>query len=221
MIEFQTLVFYFFSSLSIFAALGVILSSNSVYSALYLVLAFISSACIWLLLRAEFLAIALVLVYVGAVMVLFLFVLMMLDVNVEKLRQNFWKYAPVGLFVAILMVYQIITVIGHDDFLIHFANNASNVTATIADDIGNTRAIGNILYTDYVYPFELAAVLLLIAIVASVALTLRHRSIKGIDASKQVQAKVKDRVRIVSMPVEKAPTLTADDVIDVTEKENT
>lgn len=196
MIEFQTLVFYFFAGLSVFSAFGVILSSNSVHAALFLVLTFICSACIWLLLHAEFLAITLVLVYVGAVMVLFLFVLMMLDVNVEKIRQHFWRYAPIGLFIAIILVYQIITVINHDDVL----NRYATASGSIPDDIGNTRAIGNILYTDYVYPFELAAILLLIAIIASVALTLRHRSIKTIDASEQVLVQAKDRVRIVSMP---------------------
>lgn len=215
MIEFETLVFYFFATLTVLAALGVILTNNSVHAALFLVLSFIASACIWMLLHAEFLAIALVLVYVGAVMVLFIFVLMMLDIKVEKSRQQFWQYGGIGLGVALALIYLISSAVSAPDFLTHYTV-ADNTT----EEIGNTRAIASLLYTEFVYPFELAAVLLLVAIIASVALTLRHRSTKKIDIAHQLAADPKERVRLVSMPPEKRPALTTEPADAVPDADN-
>lgn len=198
MLEFQTIVFYCFSAVMLSAGLGVILVSNPVYAALFLVLAFIASAALWLLLHAEFLAIALVLVYVGAVMVLFLFVLMMLDINVERLREGFWRYLPLAAVVIVLFAAELIAIVSHRDFIA-----AVGESTDIAAD--NTRALGSVLYTQYVYPFELAAVLLLVAIVAAVALTLRRRKhTKYANPSAQVRVQAGERVRLVSMPAEGA-----------------
>ena len=192
--DFASLVFYCFAVLMLSAGLGVVLSSNPVYSALFLVFAFISSAIIWLLLHAEFLAIALILIYVGAVMVLFLFVLMMLDVNFERLREGFWRYLPLAILLAAVLVWQITSVIGDESFL-----DSEAFVAGAPED--NTRALGSVLYTRYVYPFELAAVLLLVAILSAVALTLRRRkSAKSVDAGTQVSADPSERVRLVSLP---------------------
>lgn len=195
MLEFTTLIFYLFSATTLAAALGVILVSNPVYAALFLVLVFVSSAGIWLLLHAEFLAIALVLVYVGAVMVLFLFVLMMLDINLERLREGFWRYLPLAAVVIVLFTVQIVAVLTDSGF----APGGEGAGGEVAED--NTRALGSVLYTQYVYPFELAAVVLLVAIVAAVALTLRRRKqVKYTDPAAQVQVRKKDRVRMVSLP---------------------
>lgn len=194
MVEFSTIVFYCFAAVTLAAALGVILVSNPVYAALFLVLTFVASAGIWLLLHAEFLAIALVLVYVGAVMVLFLFVLMMLDINLERLREGFWRHLPLALVVIILLAAEIIAVVTHREFTASVTAAAGEVAAD------NTRALGSVLYTEYVYPFELAAVLLLVAIVAAVALTLRRRkSSKYIDPAEQVETKAKNRVQLVTL----------------------
>ncbi len=195
--NFETIVFYLFAALSVFAALRVITSRNPVHAALFLVLAFCSMAGIWMLLEAEFLAITLVLVYVGAVMVLFLFVVMMLDVDLVQLREGFWRWFPFGVVLAAGMVAEMIWVLGsrrteETAGAIHHAANYSNV-----------KELGRLIYTDYVYPFELAAVLLLIAIVAAIALTHRRRKdSKSQNVAEQVEVKRADRVRIVQIPSE-------------------
>lgn len=198
--NFQDIIFYFFSAVLIASALGVITVRNPVYSALLLVLAFVTSAGLWLLLEAEFLAITLVLVYVGAVMVLFLFVVMMLDINLEKLREGFWKWFPLGGVVALVMVVEIAMIM----FGKQFSLEEMPTPEPKAADYSNTKELGRVLYTEYVYAFELAAVLLLVAMVAAIALTLRHREDKkSLDIAKQVSVKKEDRLRIVSMPTDK------------------
>jgi NADH-quinone oxidoreductase subunit J len=196
----ETAIFYIFSAIMVFAALRVITARNPVVAALHLVLAFFTGAAIWLLLRAEFLAIALVLVYVGAVMVLFLFVVMMLDINLERIREGFWSNLPLALTVGGLMVVEMIFVLGGR----YFGLETLPAPADPGAGYANTRELGRVLYTDYVYPFELAAVVLLVAIIAAIALTLRKRKdTKYQTPSKQVAVKSKDRVRLVSMPAEK------------------
>jgi NADH-quinone oxidoreductase subunit J len=197
--NFETIVFYTFAALIVFSALRVITARNPVHAVLYLVLAFISSSGIWLLLEAEFLAITLVLVYVGAVMVLFLFVVMMLDVNLVQLREGFWRWFPFGAALAAVMVGEMIWVLGSRQ-----TAETGTALAKHAADYSNTKELGRLIYTDYVYPFELAAVLLLVAIVAAIALTLRRRKdSKSQDVAKQVAVKSKDRIRIVSVPSER------------------
>ncbi len=181
--------------------MGVITSRNPVYSAMFLVLAFFNSALLWLLLEAEFLAIVLVLVYVGAVMVLFLFVVMMLDINVEELREGFTRYAPLGALIAIIMVVEIGQVVWFKmrDLGTDFIQTPQPHPA----DYSNTKELGSILYTEYVYPFELAAVVLLVAIIAAISLTMRRRpGLKVQNISEQVAVRRQDRVRLVDMPVE-------------------
>ncbi|MCC6474517.1 MAG: NADH-quinone oxidoreductase subunit J [Burkholderiales bacterium] len=196
--NFETVVFYLFASILVIAALRVITARNPVHSALFLVLAFFTSSAIWLLLRAEFLAIALVLVYVGAVMVLFLFVVMMLDINLDRLRQGFWSYLPLGATVGLLIVVEMVLII-----MRHFGD-AGEAPQTGAAQASNTRELGRVLYTDYVFPFELAAVVLLVAMIAAIALTMRKRKdTKYQKASTQLRAKRAERVRLVSMPAEK------------------
>ncbi len=193
----QDTIFYFFSAVLILAALGVITFRNPVYAALLLVLAFFSSAGIWLLLEAEFLAIALVLVYVGAVMVLFLFVVMMLDINLDKLREGFWKWFPFGALIAAVIAVEIGLVMMGDQF-----KQISPLQPKSAD-YSNTKELGRLIYTEYVYVFELAAVILLVAMVAAIALTLRHRTDKrSPNPSSQVKVKRNDRIRLVSMAPE-------------------
>lgn len=194
--SFDTLVFYMFAAIAILSSISVITMRNPVHAVLFLVLAFVSSAGIWLLLEAEFLAITLVLVYVGAVMVLFLFVVMMLDINIAKLREGFWRWFPFGLTLAIVMVIQMVAVVGN--------RPAVETGAAInkhAADHSNTKELGRVIYTDYVYPFELAAIVLLVAIVAAIALTLRHRKdAKSQDVGQQARVKRADRIRVVPMP---------------------
>jgi NADH-quinone oxidoreductase subunit J len=194
------ILFYLFSIVLVAAAVGVITARNPVHCALFLVLAFFNSAVIWLLMEAEFLAIVLLLVYVGAVMVLFLFVVMMLDINVAKMREGFTRYAPLGLLVAALVVVEIGSVV----WVKNLGGAAPEAAASVAvEGYSNTRALGELLYTQYLYPFELAAVLLLVAIVAAIALTMRHRTgLKAQDVAGQVSVRAKDRVRIVKMPAE-------------------
>jgi NADH-quinone oxidoreductase subunit J len=193
----EQIVFYFFAILLVFAAGMVITVKNPVHAALFLVLAFFSSAAIWLLLEAEFLAIALVLVYVGAVMVLFLFVVMMLDVNLAELRAGFTKYLPVGGLVALLMMVAMSWVVGSR----YFNREVSPHPA----DYSNTRELGKVLYTDYIYPFEIAAIILLVAIVAAIALTMRERRplLKTQKPESQVTVHRQDRIRLVKMAAEK------------------
>jgi NADH-quinone oxidoreductase subunit J len=195
-LHFQDLVFYALALILLYAALSVITTRNPVYAALFLVLAFFTAAGIWLLLEAEFLAITLVLVYVGAVMVLFLFVVMMLDINLDRLREGFWQALPVALPVGGLMAVEMVMIVGVNNF------GADKVLAPAAKpaDYSNTAALGRVLYTDYLLAFELAAVVLLVAIVAAIALTLRSRKeSKATDANKQVAVKKADRLRIVKM----------------------
>ena len=194
LIGFDTLVFYTFAVITVLAGLSVITARNPVHAALFLVLAFCSAAGVWILLEAEFLAITLVLGYVGAVMVLFLFVVMMLDINIEKLREGFWRWFPFGGVLAAIMVGQMIWVLG--------SRQTSETGAQVlkhSASYSNTKELGRLIYVDYVYPFELAAVLLLVAIVAAIALTLRRRkSVKSQDPAKQVLVQKSDRIRIVS-----------------------
>lgn len=200
--SYTTAIFYFFSAILVFAGLRVITSRNPVHAALYLVLAFFTAAGLWMLLEAEFLAITLVLVYVGAVMVLFLFVVMMLDINLEKLREGFWDYLPLAGFVSVLLVIEMALILGSR----HFGLDVMGAPVPHAADYSNTKELGRVLYTDYVYAFELAAVILLVAIVAAIALTLRRRKdSKFIDPSEQVKVKSGDRLRIVKMKTEKRP----------------
>ena len=197
---FQDIMFYFFATVLIVSALGVITSRYPVYSALLLVLSFVTCAGLWLLLEAEFLAITLVLVYVGAVMVLFLFVVMMLDINLDQLREGFWKWFPFGALLALVLVAEITMVIMSGPFSLE----QMPPPPAQAADYSNTKELGRLIYTEYVYAFELAAVLLLIAMVTAIALTLRERTDKrSPDPSKQVAVRAEDRVRIVSMPTEK------------------
>ena len=193
----EQIVFYFFAILLVFAAGMVITVKNPVHAALFLVLAFFSSAAIWLMLEAEFLAIALVLVYVGAVMVLFLFVIMMLDVNLAELRAGFTKYLPLGGLVALLMMVAMSWVVGSRYFNREVSPNPA--------DYSNTRELGKVLYTDYIYPFEIAAIILLVAIVAAIALTMRERRplLKTQKPELQVAVQRQDRIRLVKMVAEK------------------
>ena len=197
---FYALLFYFFATVLIGAAMGVIFSRNPVHAVLFLVLAFFQSAVLWLLAEAEFLAIVLVLVYVGAVMVLFLFVVMMLEVNVEQVQSAFTRYAPFGLIIAGLMVVELFQVIW-------LKSNMEVRTAGFKptpEGYNNTEALGAILYTEHVYAFEIAAVILLLAIVAAITLTMRRRpGLKVQDINKQVAVKRDDRVRLVKMDAEK------------------
>jgi NADH-quinone oxidoreductase subunit J len=197
---FTELVFYFFAGVLLFAATMVITIRNPVKSALFLVLAFFSAAGLWVLLEAEFLAIVLVLVYVGAVMVLFLFVVMMLDINLVRLREGFAEYLPIGGTVAVLMVLEMAILLSAP----RFGLGERPLPTPHPADYSNTRELGRLLYTDYVYPFEIAAAVLLVAIIAAIALTLRRRpETKYQDPARQVQASRKDRVRIVKMRAEK------------------
>jgi NADH-quinone oxidoreductase subunit J len=194
--SFEQFVFYAFSAVLLFAAMMVITVRNPVHAALFLVLAFFNSAGLWLLLEAEFLAITLVLVYVGAVMVLFLFVLMMLDINVAPLREGFIRYLPVAATVALLMAVEM-TLIVVPRFL---GADAVTVPQRQGADYSNTEALGNVLYTKYMYPFEIAAVILLVAIIAAIALTMRKRpQTRYQNPARQVTVKKADRLRVVSM----------------------
>jgi NADH-quinone oxidoreductase subunit J len=196
---FSTFTFYAFSAILVFAALRVITTRNPVHAALWLVLSFFSAAGIWLLLQAEFLAIALVLVYVGAVMVLFLFVVMMLDVNFDTLRQHFRSYLPIGAAVGILVLFEMALVIADSAI-------GRTVSAPPPPAGSNTKALGQLLYVDYVYPFEIAAVVLLVAIIAAIALTHRERKErKHQDPALQVKVRREDRVRLVNLRSEKPP----------------
>ncbi len=197
---FEQFIFWFFAAVLVFAGIMVITVRNPVFAALFLVLAFFTSAGLWLLLEAEFLAITLVLVYVGAVMVLFLFVVMMLDINLAPLQEGFSKYLPVGIAVGALIIFEMYLVLGKN----HFGLEHVAAPVTHAADYSNTRELGRVLYTAYVYPFEIASAILLVAIIAAIALTLRtRRQTKYISAEKQVFVKRADRIRMVKMAAEK------------------
>jgi NADH-quinone oxidoreductase subunit J len=196
---FHTFIFYFFSAVLLFAALRVITARNPVHAALFLVLAFFTSAGLWLQLQAEFLAIALVLVYVGAVMVLFLFVVMMLDINLARMRAGFWRYLPLGAVVALLLVAEMGLILVGSYYGLSDAG-----APELPAGYSNTKELGRLVYTEYVYAFEIAAVILLVAIVAAIALTLRRRKdTRYMDPQAQIKVRREDRVRIVSMPVER------------------
>ena len=200
--NFTDLVFYFFAGMLVLAGLGVIASRNPVHSALFLVLSFFSCSALWLLLQAEFLAIVLVLVYVGAVMVLFLFVVMMLDINVAKMREGFVSYLPVGALFAVLMLAIMIYVVGPvgPDVM---GTAALDNAVVHASDYSNTEALGEILYTDYVLAFEIAAIILLVAIVSAISLTLRRRpKTKYQTPANQIKVKRDDRLKIIDSDAE-------------------
>ncbi|MBS0443953.1 MAG: NADH-quinone oxidoreductase subunit J [Proteobacteria bacterium] len=196
--DIQSALFYVFSAVLLFAAFRVITARAPVYAVLYLVLAFFNAACVWMLLRAEFLAISLVLVYVGAVMVLFLFVVMMLDLNTETLREGFWKHFPLAAGVGVVIILEMALVL-----IPGFDVRKPPALDAAAVKLGNTKLLGIEMYTRYLYPLQIAAVLLLVAIIAAIALTLRRRKdSKYIDPAEQVRAKKADRVRIVKMKAE-------------------
>jgi NADH-quinone oxidoreductase subunit J len=193
------LLFYVFGAILVISALGVITARNPVHCALFLVSAFLNSAVIWLLLEAEFLAITLVVVYVGAVMVLWLFVVMMMDIDVEKLRQGFTRYAPVGAVVALVVVAQIATVV----YVRKLGLEDTVIAQPKPEGYSNTAELGQLLYTQYLWPFEVAAVILLVAIVAAITLTMRRRPGQKLqDVAKQVAVRAKDRIRVVKMDAE-------------------
>jgi NADH-quinone oxidoreductase subunit J len=202
-LSFPTICFYLFSAILVFAGLRVVTARNPVHAVLYLVLAFFTAGMIWMLMQAEFLAIAIVLIYIGAVMVLFLFVVMMLDINVDKMRQGFWRYLPVGLVVAGIMVAEMATVLNGAYF------HLENVPAPQAMDAAysNAQDLARVIFTDYAFPFELASLLLLVAMISAVVLTFRRREgTRYIDPAVQIAVKASDRLVIHSMPAEKEET---------------
>jgi NADH-quinone oxidoreductase subunit J len=193
----KAILFLIFAGVMLLAALRVITARNPVHAVLFLVLAFFSAACLWILLAAEFLAIALVLVYVGAVMVLFLFVVMMLDINVDRLRQGFWRHVPWGVGVAALIVLQMWLVLSQP------AWQDMNRPGPGIVGVSNIAALGRLTFTEYVFPLQIAGVILLVAIIAAIALTLRGRKdTKQQDPSLQVRVRSRDRVRLVDLPSE-------------------
>jgi len=197
---FQSVLFYMFALILLGAASGVVFARNPVHSVMFLVLTFFQSAVLWLMAEAEFLAIVLVLVYVGAVMVLFLFVVMMLEVNIEAAKRGLSRYAPLGIGIALVMVIQLIQLI----WLRGAGFSATSGFAATPEGYSNTKALGAVLYTEHVYAFEIAAVILLLAIIAAITLTMRKRpGIKVQDIAAQVAVRAKDRVRVVKMDAEK------------------
>ena len=193
---FQLFIFYLFSFVTLLSAVAVVTVRNPIYSALFLILAFFSSAATWVLLEAEFLGVVLVLVYVGAVMVLFLFVIMMLDIQIDTLKEGFIRYLPVGLLVAVAVATEMILVMNSEVFKV-------DIPDPVPLSVNNIEALGEVLYTEYVYPFEIAAVILVVAIIAAIVLTLRRRKgVKKQNPSKQVRVKKSDRLRVVSMKSE-------------------
>jgi len=195
----QLILFYVFGGALLASSLAVILVRNPVHAALFLVLAFVQAAGLWMLLYAEFLAITLVLVYVGAVMVLFLFVVMMLDINLDLLREGFWKNAPLAGLVGALMAFEMAAL------LLRGSRGAAAASVAPPASYSNTKALGSVLYTDYVFPFELAAVVLLVAIIAAIALTLRTRKeTKYQDPGTQLAANSANRLKIVKGMTEKS-----------------
>jgi NADH-quinone oxidoreductase subunit J len=195
--DFTTVLFYAFSVVLVLAGLLVITAKNPVHAALFLVLAFFNAAGLWMLLKAEFLAIVLVLVYVGAVMVLFLFVVMMLDINIDRMRKGFWGYLPVASGVGALIVLEMATVLWRG-----FLGQGDAPAESAVGHIGGTRELGRLIYTQYIYGFEIAGLILLVAIIAAVALTLRKRKdTKAIDPGLAVRVKRNDRLKIIKVPV--------------------
>ena len=202
---FHAISFYFFATVLVISGLCVITVRNAVYAALFLILAFFTAAALWLLMYAEFLALTLVLVYVGAVMVLFLFVVMMLDINFAKLREGFWRFLPVAAVVALVMVAEMALLLTNDRFQLGAVSPGAPAPGS-----SNVKELGRVIYTDYVLPFELAAVILLIAMVAAIALTLRNRKeSKYQNVSAQVRVKARDRLKIIKMPAEMESAIDA------------
>lgn len=200
MLGIEQIIFYFFSAVLLLAAILVVSVKNPVIAALALVLAFFSSAALWLMLEAEFLAIVLIIVYVGAVMVLFLFVLMMLDINLIRIREGFIRYLPFALAVAVLLIMMMVMVVGPE----HFGLSAWHAPVKQTADYNNTAELGRVLYTDYFYPFEIAAVILLVAMVAAISLTLRRRALtRRQNPDQQIAVKASDRLKMVKMDSEK------------------
>jgi NADH-quinone oxidoreductase subunit J len=191
-----SVLFYIFSAVLLASSFGVITARSTVHAALFLVLAFFNASCLWMMLKAEFLAITLVLVYVGAVMVLFLFVVMMLDINTDELRVGFWTHFPVAALVGVLIALEMAVVL-----MGGFRGIQAPAADALTAKLGNTRVLGIEVYTNYLYPLQVAAVLLLVAIISAIALTLRQRKdSRAIDPSLALQARKADRLRIVKMP---------------------
>jgi len=204
--DISSIFFYTFSTVMLFAAFKVITSRNPVHSALYLVLCFFQASAIWMLLQAEFLSITLILVYVGAVMVLFLFVVMMLDINIEAMRKGFWSHFPLAASIGAVLALELASVL-----LGGFRLTQAPVTAALPEgqQYSNTKELGIVLYTEYLYPLEVAAVILLVAIVAAIALTLRERKdSKARNPSDQVRVKAADRMQLVKMAPVRQPTVS-------------
>jgi NADH-quinone oxidoreductase subunit J len=198
--DLTVVAFYVFACVAVAAGLFVVLARNPVHSVLWLILAFFSAAGLMVLLGAEFLAIILIIVYVGAVMVLFLFVVMMLDINVEAVRRGLDRYAPLGIAVALLMAFELVQLI----WLRSAGGIGAGKFAPYPEDYNNTKALGSVLYTEHVYAFEIAAVILLLAIVAAITLTMRKRpGLKIQNIASQVAVRSKDRIRVVKMDAEK------------------
>jgi NADH-quinone oxidoreductase subunit J len=196
---FTGILFYVFAALVVMAAVGVISARNPVHCALFLVFAFLTSAVIWLLLEAEFLAVTLIIVYVGAVMVLWLFVVMMLDIDLAKLKQGFTRYAPLGILIALIVIAQIGLVVWARNLGVEPATPPAPKPAGYS----NTTELGTLLYTEFLYPFEVAAVILMVAIVAAITLTMRRRPRQKIqDINRQVAVRARDRIRVVKMDAE-------------------
>jgi len=195
--DIKSALFYVFSAVMLFAALRVITARNPVHAALYLVLAFFQASGIWMLLKAEFLSITLVLVYVGAVMVLFLFVVMMIDINLDALKKDFWKHFPLAAFIGAVLALELASVLMGGFRSSQIAVDTSSVAGL---PVSNTQDLGVLLYTEYLYPLEIAAVILLVAIVSAIALTMRERKdTKAQDPGEQVKVKAADRLRMVKM----------------------
>jgi len=205
--DFALLAFFAFATVAVIAAGGVISARNPVYSALLLVLTFFSVACTWILAGAEFLGVALILVYVGAVMVLFLFVVMMLDIDLAPLREGYVRYLPFGLVVAVVMLVEMLTLIGIRARSIPFGIDAAE-----AEGVSNTVWLARRLFTDFLLPFEVAALILTVAVIAAVTLTLRKRpGTKHQNPGEQTRVKAKDRIRMVKMAAEVPPVVVADE----------
>jgi NADH-quinone oxidoreductase subunit J len=218
----KTGFFYFFSAVLLFAAFRVITARNPVYAVLFLVLAFFQAAAIWILLKAEFLGIALVLVYVGAVMVLFLFVVMMLDVNIDSLRQGFWRHFPLAAGVGVLIALEMSAVL-IGGFRISEEPKVPVVLGQAVQQVSNTRELGKLIYTQYVFPLSIASAILLVAMISAIALTLRQRKdSKHISVTDQVRVKARDRMEVVKMASTQphASDATAEAPLGATEKQS-
>lgn len=208
----KTGFFYFFSAVLLYSALRVITSRNPVHAVLHLILGFSQAAAIWLLLKAEFLGIMLVVVYMGAVMVLFLFVVMMLDIRIDRMREGFWKHFPIAAFVGALVALEMAVVLMGGFGAMDEAKPVADLLNAQGEVIpySNTQALGRLMYTSYLFPIEIAAVILLVAMIAAIALTLRKRKdAKTLDAAVQIRTRAQDRVSLVSMPATKAAAVTA------------